>query len=111
MDTKETRVEILNGYVLIAVKLPEHTCAVCKRIWTPPTLAEEIKQALEQSYSIDIAFRAPWCQSDADNWVVVHVDNRHALVCNVCGAGVKAARKAREDAEIAAQRDVMKAVR
>lgn len=92
MKPKEFSAEVSGGYLLVAIKIPTYTCAICAAIYTPNVDVGYVAHLYEQHYPLSGAFTTPWC-GKAD-WMFIdngkaHPENRRTLICKTCGASVK----------------------
>ena len=94
----EVSVEVTGGYVLIAVKIPHHVCAICKAVKVRDTSVESVKQMIQGGHPIDVAFSTPW-GLDVNGWdfvyatVPTHTAAKRALVCGKCSKEIQDAKK------------------
>ena len=109
MSVKEFSVDVSNGYLLIAVKIPTDTCTACGAVYTPTVVPEAAKYYLDTcKMPIDSVFTSPWCGEPA--WTFIHVDGRRALVCHTCATPFTEAERAGQAKADAAAREICKKI-
>jgi hypothetical protein len=108
MTTKpEFSAEVLNGYLLIAVKVPTSTCTACGAVWTPTVTPEDARRGYDCGVPIQQLFGSPWGH---DEWKFIYTDGRHALVCGACAAPLTEAEREGQVKADAAAREICKKI-
>ncbi len=97
MIYEECSVEVTGGYVLIAVKIPSDTCAICKTVRMRQVSAESVKQMIQGGHPIYPAFSVPWGGEDGWDFVYestpTHKAMKRAIICGSCAKEISEAKK------------------
>ncbi|HEV3059734.1 MAG TPA: hypothetical protein VGY48_15895 [Vicinamibacterales bacterium] len=97
MNKDDIKVEVSNGYLLVAIKIPSCTCAACGKVYTADVQPGRIAMYIHGCQPINVD-PTPWCGA---GWNFVQLSEAHrfkrALVCDTCYAPIAKLEAAAED--------------